>query len=100
MWKWKSNKPFPPQLAFWSWYFVAAIETLRQHPKIGDGDTCLQSQYLECRGRRISKASLVYRASSRAATEKPCLKKPENKQTKNQCPSLASTSYSGAENIN
>jgi len=28
MWKCKPNKPFPPQLAFWSWCFVAAVETL------------------------------------------------------------------------
>lgn len=26
----KLNKPFPPQLAFWSWSFIAAIITLRQ----------------------------------------------------------------------
>ena len=31
MWKWKWHKPFPLQLAFWSWCFVVAIETLRQH---------------------------------------------------------------------
>lgn len=28
--KYKLNKPFPLQLSFWSWCFVAAIEALRQ----------------------------------------------------------------------
>lgn len=28
MWKWKSNKPLPPQLGVWSPCFVAAMETL------------------------------------------------------------------------
>lgn len=29
-WKYRSNKPFPPQLAFWSWCFITAIETLTE----------------------------------------------------------------------
>ena len=29
MWKCQLNKPFPPQLGFWSWCFIAAIETLK-----------------------------------------------------------------------
>lgn len=28
MWKCNQNKPFPPQLVFWSWSFSTAIETL------------------------------------------------------------------------
>ena len=32
MWKCKLNKPFPPQLASWSWCFVPGIETLTKTP--------------------------------------------------------------------
>lgn len=28
LWKHKPNQPFPSRLAFWSWCFVAAIETI------------------------------------------------------------------------
>ena len=31
MWKYKPNIPFSPQLTFWSWCFITAIETLRHH---------------------------------------------------------------------
>ena len=30
LWKYKLSKPFPPQLASWSWCLIAAIKTLRQ----------------------------------------------------------------------
>jgi hypothetical protein len=28
MWKCKLSKAFPPQLAFWLWFFIAAIEII------------------------------------------------------------------------
>ena len=38
MWKGKLNKPFPPQLAFWSPCFITAMESLRHPLKFSAGE--------------------------------------------------------------
>jgi hypothetical protein len=44
IWKYKPKKTSPPQLGFWSWYFIAAMETL---PKtVAYADLWFQSCFL------------------------------------------------------
>jgi hypothetical protein len=49
MWKYKC-KPFSPQVTFWSWYFVAAIETLTK--KINQAFLEINSSCLQNTGRK------------------------------------------------
>lgn len=48
MWKCKLSEAFPPHLSFWSWSFVAAMETLRQAPT-GGHPTEATGKHASCR---------------------------------------------------
>lgn len=52
-WKCKVNIPFPSLLAFWSWYFIAVMETLRPWDKNQRKQILNQLPWISYRGESL-----------------------------------------------